>query len=271
MTGHLELEGGRPEELRGARRPRDRDSELQAPELRSHSARSSVAFHGRLTRRSEGRLVDGTWTWRCRRGRSPSRRRRRSERSWSGSSRARVRRRSDRLKSFLRFVVEETLAGRADRLKAYTIALEVLGRDESFDPQNDPVVRMEAGKLRRRLERYYLGAGRDDPVRIEIPKGGYAPTFSLQPDAEGGRRGAAGADPSFLVRRSLRRRADGRWAGSALAALVCSPSIRLAIRGPAGRGRGRPPGAAGARPRDHRPAVREPLRTAKPTTCSPAA
>jgi adenylate cyclase len=84
---------------------------------------------------------------------------------------------SDRLKKFLRFVVEETLAGRADRLHAYPIALEVLGRDASFDPQTDPVVRMEAGRLRRRLERYYLCAGQSDPVRIDIPKGGYAPTF----------------------------------------------------------------------------------------------
>ena len=77
-------------------------------------------------------------------------------------------------------MVEETQAGRADRLHAYPIALEVLGRDASFDPQTDPVVRMEAGRLRRRLERYYLGAGQSDPVRIDIPKGGYAPTFIWQ-------------------------------------------------------------------------------------------
>jgi hypothetical protein len=74
-------------------------------------------------------------------------------------------------------VVEETLAGRADRLHAYPIALEVLGRDANFDPQTDPVVRMEAGRLRRRLERYYLGAGQSDPVRVDIPKGSYVPTF----------------------------------------------------------------------------------------------
>ena len=89
---------------------------------------------------------------------------------------------SDRLKRFLRFVVEEALAGRADRLHGYPIALEVLGRDASFDPQTDPVVRMEAGRLRRRLERYYLGAGQSDPVRIDIPKGGYAPTFEKRRD-----------------------------------------------------------------------------------------
>jgi adenylate cyclase len=84
---------------------------------------------------------------------------------------------SRRNRAFLRFVVEETLAGRGDRLKAYTIATSVLGRDEAFDPQADPIVRIEASRLRRSLERYYLIAGQDDPVRIDIPKGGYAPSF----------------------------------------------------------------------------------------------
>jgi TolB-like protein len=127
---------------------------------------------------------------------------------------------SDRLKGFLRFVVEETLAGRADRLKAYTIALEVLGRDDSFDPQTDPVVRMEAGKLRRRLERYYLSAGQDDPVRIEIPKGGYVPTFSGQADADE----AATAKPE----RDARSR--GVWGSPlALAALVLAALVLAAV------------------------------------------
>jgi adenylate cyclase len=101
----------------------------------------------------------------------------------------------DRLKRFLRFVVEETLAGRANRAKAYTIAVDVFGRDEGFDSQNDPVVRMEAGKLRRRLERYYLGAGQVDPVRIEIPKGTYVPTFLLNDDGEGAKAASVGRAP----------------------------------------------------------------------------
>jgi adenylate cyclase len=84
---------------------------------------------------------------------------------------------SRRNRDFLRFVVEESLAGRADRIKAYTIATSVLGRDEAFDPQSDPIVRIEASRLRRSLERYYLIAGQDDPVRIDIPKGSYVPSF----------------------------------------------------------------------------------------------
>jgi TolB-like protein/Flp pilus assembly protein TadD len=137
---------------------------------------------------------------------------------------------SDRLKRFLRFIVEEALAGRADRLKAYTIALEVFGRDPGFDPQNDPVVRMEAGKLRRRLERYFLGTGRDDPVRIEIPKGHYAPIFSLPRDdvatAEpaGGRRPLSGRHPS--------RRGLVGLAGLTLAGLVLLATIWLRSEAP---------------------------------------
>ncbi|UVC14467.1 hypothetical protein [Mesorhizobium onobrychidis] len=85
-----------------------------------------------------------------------------------------------RERRFLSHVVEETLAGRGDRIKAYSIAVEVFGRDMSFDPQTDPIVRIEAGHLRRGLERYYLTAGHDDPILITIPKGGYVPVFSLR-------------------------------------------------------------------------------------------
>ena len=87
---------------------------------------------------------------------------------------------SDRARRFLRYVVDETLSGRADRIKAFSVAVEVFGRDQTFDPQNDPVVRIEAGRLRRALEHYYLLSGKDDPVLIEIPKGGYVPTFTAR-------------------------------------------------------------------------------------------
>ena len=87
-----------------------------------------------------------------------------------------------RAPAFLRYVVDETLAGRADRIKGYSIAIEVFGRDQTFT-QDDPVVRIEAGRLRRSLERYYLVEGDRDPIRIDIPKGGYAPVFSWNPTA----------------------------------------------------------------------------------------
>lgn len=84
--------------------------------------------------------------------------------------------------SFLVYVVEEALAGRGDRIKGYSIAIEVFKRPEGFT-QDDPVVRIEAGRLRRALERYYLVAGQGDPVTIEVPKGGYAPSFTWKASA----------------------------------------------------------------------------------------
>ncbi|HYI72002.1 MAG TPA: hypothetical protein VEX87_19740 [Skermanella sp.] len=87
-------------------------------------------------------------------------------------------RKSARCSGFLRYVVGETLAGRPERIKAYAIAVSALGRDETFDPQIDPVVRIEAGQLRRRLERYYLTGGAGSRIRIDLPKGSYVPSFS---------------------------------------------------------------------------------------------
>jgi serine/threonine-protein kinase len=77
----------------------------------------------------------------------------------------------------LKFVVEESVNGRADRLKEYTIGAEALGKGESFDPRTDPIVRAEASRLRFRLERYYAAEGQTDPLVIALPKGGYAPQF----------------------------------------------------------------------------------------------
>ena len=84
---------------------------------------------------------------------------------------------SPQLASFLRFVVDETLAGRAERIKAYSIAADALGRDADFDPQNDPIVRVEACRLRRALSLYYADGGCNDPVVIELPRGHYVPVF----------------------------------------------------------------------------------------------
>jgi len=85
---------------------------------------------------------------------------------------------SPQLVSFLSFIVEAALNGKSDRLKGYVIAVEVLRRAASFDPQLDPIVRVEATRLRRALARYYSGPGAGDDVLIEIPLGGYVPAFS---------------------------------------------------------------------------------------------
>ncbi len=82
-----------------------------------------------------------------------------------------------RLASFLKFVVESEVAGQGSRLKGYTIGVEALGRPDDFDPQADAIVRVEAGRLRAALKRYYSGAGVRDPIVIEMPRGRYVPHF----------------------------------------------------------------------------------------------
>ena len=97
----------------------------------------------------------------------------------------------DRLKRFLRFVVLETAAGRGDRLKEYVIGVEVFAKEASFDPRTDPIVRVQARRLRERLARYYRDEGAADSLLIELPKGGYAPVFK-QVEAPPPKRTVAG-------------------------------------------------------------------------------
>ena len=98
----------------------------------------------------------------------------------------------DRLKRFLRFVVTEAIEGRDDQLKEYAIGVEVFDKESSFDPRADPIVRVQARRLRARLLRYYRDEGRPGELLIELPKGGYAPAFK-PPDTAGGKRTIAAA------------------------------------------------------------------------------
>jgi Tol biopolymer transport system component len=91
---------------------------------------------------------------------------------------------ASRSSKLLRFLVEETVNGRADRLKDYTLGAEALGRGDNFDPRTDPIARVEASRLRSRLELYYATEGASDPVVITLPKGGYVPRFDLRSPAE---------------------------------------------------------------------------------------
>ncbi len=84
---------------------------------------------------------------------------------------------SVRSREFLRFLVQETLAGRESSISQYAIGTVVFGRGADFDPATDPIVRMQAGRVRRSLERYYLTSGAEDAVIIDIPKGAYVPVF----------------------------------------------------------------------------------------------
>jgi serine/threonine-protein kinase len=95
---------------------------------------------------------------------------------------------------FLRFTVEQALAGRGEELKEYRIGLEVFDKDASFDPRIDPIVRVEARRLRSKLKRYYETEGKDEPVRVEYPTGSYVPV-SREPAASPG----AGTEQTVAV------------------------------------------------------------------------
>src|SRR5882762_7668100 len=78
---------------------------------------------------------------------------------------------ADSMRNFLEFIVEKSLAGRVDEIKEYTIATEVLGRSHDFDPKSDNIVRVQAHRLRKKLDEYYVQEGTHDPIRILIPSG----------------------------------------------------------------------------------------------------
>ena len=134
--------------------------------------------------------------------------------------------RSQRASALLRYVVERTLAGETDRLKEYTLGAEALDRGVAFDPRTDPTVRAEASRLRERLERYYESFGADDPLIIELPRGGYVPR--IVPRAEPATTahtvstdaGDAVAAPNQTSRPGYASRTKWLTAAGALAALL---------------------------------------------------
>jgi hypothetical protein len=87
---------------------------------------------------------------------------------------------SERLSRFLSLAVEQTLLGQGELLKEYFLGVEVFGRPESYDPRTDPIVRVEARRLRAKLAAYYEGEGAHDALIIDFPKGSYVPEFRVR-------------------------------------------------------------------------------------------
>ncbi len=87
---------------------------------------------------------------------------------------------ADRMSEFLRFVVARALAGEGDQVKEYVIGIEVFERTTEYDPRLDSIVRVEARRLRSKIDEYYAGPGREDPILIRIPRGSYVPTFDAR-------------------------------------------------------------------------------------------
>lgn len=138
-----------------------------------------------------------------------------SRNNWSEAQRAQVQAcldkvlsspifaRAERQRRFLRYLVNETLAGNSDRLKGYTIGVEVFDRESDFDPMVDAIVRVEAARLRAKLREYYDGEGRLDAVRLHLPKGSYAVHINLQPEPEPARAERTPPEPAAVADRAI--------------------------------------------------------------------
>src|SRR4051812_30527254 len=87
---------------------------------------------------------------------------------------------SERLRRFLTHCVDAALSGRVEDLKEYTIGIAAFDRPKHYNPADDPIVRVEARRLRKKLDEYYQSSGVGDPIVIDLPKGGYLPVFQFR-------------------------------------------------------------------------------------------
>jgi TolB-like protein/Tfp pilus assembly protein PilF len=128
---------------------------------------------------------------------------------------------AQRSQDFLRYVVERSLTDAPPPLKEFAIAMDVFARSHDYDPAIDATVRVEAGRLRSRLREYYDGEGKDDPVVIDIPKGGYCPAFSLREGKVGATKEVSQTvEQAESVETMPVRRVRLRWSRWAVAGLV---------------------------------------------------
>lgn len=145
---------------------------------------------------------------------------------------------SPRARDFLTYIVEEEIAGRSERVKAYTIATEALGKTESFDADVQSAVRVQAKRVREQLNAYYGGSGQADDIVINVPRGGYVPVFRRRTSAAGeeAARASVSAPPDAVSPAPSAARArlwrNGLLALLALAAIVAVLAFP-GLRGPA--------------------------------------
>lgn len=113
-------------------------------------------------------------------------------------------RNSKRYPAFLRYVVEQTIAGSSDGLKERTLGIDVFQRNSDYDTNADPVVRVTAGEIRKRIAQYYQDPGHEDELRIVLPLGAYVPHFltpghAAQPDLQSAPTLAEPVKPAVLT------------------------------------------------------------------------
>jgi hypothetical protein len=125
--------------------------------------------------------------------------------------------RGEKKTRFLEFVTEQTLLGNAEKLNEYLIGVEIYGRGVDFNPQEDPIVRVQAHQIRRSLEKYYQAEGKDSSLRVSLPAGHYVPVFTKADAGDRSERRDATPAPGIQRTSSLRR--------IGLAALVLSTGL----------------------------------------------
>lgn len=134
---------------------------------------------------------------------------------------------SPRMARFLRYTVEEALAGRGDTLKEYLLGMEVFDRRSSYDPRVDPIVRVEARRLRAKLRHYYETEGRADALRIEYPTGKYIPRFATAGRSEAPPAAAGGKTVAVLPFANLSAQPDTDYFSDGLTAELIHALTRV--------------------------------------------
>src|SRR5262245_5039932 len=135
--------------------------------------------------------------------------------------------RSERLSAFLKFIVEQTLAGHGDTLKEQVIAVELYGKGADFNTAADPIVRVDARRLRDRLREFYAGAP-DSGVVISVPKGSYTPLFHISA-ADVAHSRARVTTPDVVAEAAIAPRVLPRW-WIAAAALIAITAVALGVK-----------------------------------------
>jgi hypothetical protein len=135
---------------------------------------------------------------------------------------------SRRFPSFLRYVVEQTVAGHDDALKERTIGIEIFSRPADYDTASDPIVRVTAAEIRKRIAQYYQDPGHEQEIRISLPAGSYVPQFHLPANVappetvvQDGHSGAADDSQEHLL--SPQRAPRGSWK------LIASVTLVIAV------------------------------------------
>ncbi|MCZ7483152.1 tetratricopeptide repeat protein [Rhizobium rhizogenes] len=141
-------------------------------------------------------------------------------------------RNSERMQQFLRYIVIETLEGRADRIKSYSIAIEVFGRNSGFDSAEDPIVRTTATRLRSLLDRYNQTANNENGIIIQLPKGRYVPEFQRREERQETRLDDTETGPARTETLNKRKRwpsASFSYAGISLSVVAAVALVITAV------------------------------------------